>query len=350
MAARKWRPPLPESHLDTGSRTARRHPARLTRLGFVPLLDAAPLMVAEALGLFEAVGLNVAISVEPSWATLRDRLAAGALDGAHLLGPMPIALAAGLGGVQARLTIGCGLGRNGNTITLRPELAARVAARGAAALRGATLAVVFAFSSHNYLLRHWLAAAGLDPDRDLRLLVVPPPQMPAQLAAGHIDGFCAGEPWGSHAVALGAGRIALTTGDIWPDHPEKVLAFNAAWAHENRETAIAITAAVMAASRWLDDAQNAAEAARITRTRAFAHLPLETIATALRQPFSFRAAAMPYAAEAGWWMGQMRRWGHLPEGAAAATLLDAWNTSLCRAAAARIGEDLTLFSPTEPPQ
>jgi NitT/TauT family transport system ATP-binding protein/nitrate/nitrite transport system substrate-binding protein len=173
--------------------------------------------------------------------------------------------------------------------------------------------------------------------------------MPAQLAAGAIDGFCAGEPWGSHAVALGAGRIALTTGDIWPDHPEKVLAFGAAWVHENRETAIAITAAVMAACRWLDDADNMAEAARIIRTRAFAHLPLETVATALRQPFRFRAAAQPHATEAGWWLRQMRRWGHLPEAAVAAPLLDAWNPSLCRAAAARIGEELTLFSPTEPP-
>jgi len=179
--------------------------------------------------------------------------------------------------------------------------------------------------------------------------VAPPPQMPAQLAAGAIDGFCAGEPWGSHAVALGAGRIALTTGDIWPDHPEKVLAFGAAWVHENRETAIAITAAVMAACRWLDDADNMAEAARIIRTRAFAHLPLETVATALRQPFRFRAAAQPHATEAGWWLRQMRRWGHLPEAAVAAPLLDAWNPSLCRAAAARIGEELTLFSPTEPP-
>ncbi len=138
----------------------------------MPLADAAPLLVAEALGLFEAVGLHVGPSAEPGWVTL----------------------GAGLGGVEAELTIACGLGCNGNTLTLKPELADAVEAEGPAALRGTTLAVAFPFTSHNYLLRQWLAPAGLDPDRDVRLTVVPPPQCPAQLALGTIDGFCAREP------------------------------------------------------------------------------------------------------------------------------------------------------------
>ena len=337
------------------SQHRRRHAARVTRLGFVPLADAAPILVAEALGLFEAVGVNVAVSAEPGWATLRDKLAFGMLDGAHLLGPMAIALGAGLGGVEAELAIACGMGRNGNTLTLRPALADLVQTNGAAALRGSTLAVVFAFSSHNYLLRHWLAASGLDPDRDVRLTVVPPPQVAAQLAQGSIDGFCAGEPWGSHAEALGAGRIVLGTGDIWPDHPEKLLAFGAAWVRDNQETAIPVTAAVLAAARWLDDPANHDEAVHILRQRAFPHLATETVAAifagrvAQARPMQFRAATFPQAAEAGWWLRQMQRWGHLPADADQEALLAPWDAALWRAAAQRLNEPEPAFANLEQP-
>jgi len=337
------------------SRSRRGHPARATRLGFVPLADAAPLLVAEALGLFEAVGIHVSLSAEPGWATLRDKLAFGMLDGAHLLGPMAIALGAGLGGVEADIVVACGLGRNGNTLTLLPALAEAVRRDGAGALRGATLAVVFPFSSHNYLLRHWLAAAGLDPDRDVRLTVVPPPQVAAQLARGSIDGFCAGEPWGSHAEALGAGEIVLGTGDIWPDHPEKLLAFGAAWARENTEIAVPITAAVLAAARWLDDPANADEAVAILRQRAFPHLALETVAAifdgpvARARPMQFRAATFPRADQAAWWLRQMQRWGHLPADADQAALLAPWNSTLWRAAAQRLNEPEPLLATLEQP-
>ena len=348
---------MPDSTILPFAGRRNRAATRLTRLGFVPLADAAPLLVAEALGLFEAVGLHVALSAEPGWATLRDKLAFGALDGAHLLGPLGLALGAGLGGVEAELTIGCGLGRNGNTLTLKPELAQALAAHGPRALRGTTLAVVYAFSSHNYLLRHWLAEAGLDPDRDVRLTVVPPPQCPAQLAQGAIDGFCAGEPWGSHAVALSAGQVALGTGHIWPDHPEKILAFSAPWAAENREIAIPITAAVLAAARWLDDPANSADAIRILHSRAFPHLAAETVAQAFTgpvaqaHPMQFRAATFPHASQAAWWLGQMQRWGHLPPADAAdpARLLAPWAPTLWRAAARRVNEPEPLSSPTEQP-
>ena len=185
-----------------------RSPARVMRLGFVRLVDAAPLVVADALGLFETVGVRVALAPEPSWAGLRDKLAFSALDGAQLLGPMPIALAAGLGGVEARLHVACGLSRNGNGITLstalaaEPDLAAALKARAAKG-RPATFAVVFAFSSHNYLLRRWLTGQGIDPDTDVRLTVIPPPRMAARLKEGEIDGFCAGAPWGAAAEPWG---------------------------------------------------------------------------------------------------------------------------------------------------
>ena len=347
--------------------TLRRPVLRTLRLGFVPLTDAAPLLVAQELGLFDAVGLRVTLSAGSAWAAMRDKLAFGALDAAHLLGPMPIALAAGLGGVQAQVTVTAGLGANGNTITLSKPLiqeigrfapplgaaafAAAVRRRARHGRRPLTLAVVFPYSSHNYLLRHWLASGGLDPDRDLRLVVVPPPMVARRLQDGAIDGFCAGEPWGSHAAALGAGRIALSSGDIWPNHPEKVLCFAAEYALRDPESTIACTAAVIAATRWLDEPANQAEAVNILRRRAFPRLDRAEIASAfegmaeglpLAAPLHYRNATLPRREQAAWWLRQMRRWGHLPAGISDSTALAPWRQEIWRAAATRLRE-------TEPP-
>lgn len=364
---------MPPDSIPPLARPALKRPVlRTLRIGFVPLTDAAPLVVAEALGMFDAVGLRVTLSAEAAWATVRDKLAFGALEAAHLLGPMPIALAAGLDGVKAPVTVGCGLGANGNTITLSrdllrdlgrftPPLAAgafaAVARQRAAAGRPLTLAVVFAYSSHNYLLRHWLAAGGLDPDRDLRLVVVPPPMVAQRLADGAIDGFCAGEPWGSHAAALGAGGIALSTGDIWPNHPEKMLCFAAGQALADPDSAIACTAAVIAAARWLDEPGHAAEAVALLRRRAFPALAEADVAPAfagmaeglpLAAPLRFRSASLPRREQAAWWLRQMRRWGHIPAGVGDSVALAPWRQDLWRAAAARLHE-AEPPAPTPPP-
>ncbi len=348
MAAVTEAPPRPALH--RGHSTL--------RLGYVPLTDAAPLLVAEALGLFGAVGLRVGLSPEGGWAAIRDKLAFGALDAAHLLSPLPIALALGLGGVKARVTVAAGLGVNGNTVTLSNRLAAAIGdfarplaaeafARAARAQGRVTLAVVFPFSPHNYLLRHWLAAGGLDPEQDIRLTVIPPPQVARALADGHIDGFCAGEPWGSQAVALGAGRIALTTSDIWPNHPEKVLAFAAGRAEREEEAAIACTAAVIAAARWLDDPANHAEAVRILARHAMPDVAPATLAQAfagramgegVAHPLRFRSATLPRREGAAWFLGQMRRWGHVRPDSSDEDALAPWTESLWREAARRLGE------------
>ncbi|MBB5693018.1 ABC transporter substrate-binding protein [Muricoccus pecuniae] len=341
-------------------------PNRVLRIGYVPLTDAAPLLVAETLGLFGQHGVQVALSEESAWAAVRDRLAHGLLDGAHLLAPMPIAMASGLGGVRATLSVGAGIGRNGNTFTLSPAIAEeagldadgtplsasafaalvrRRAAAGEAPLR---LAAVFPFSSHHYLLRHWLAAGGLDPDRDLRLMAVPPPRTARALAAGEIDGFCAGEPWGSHAAALGVGRVALTGGDIWPDHPEKVLAFREGLP---AEAAVAVTAAVIAAARWLDDPANHEDAARLMQERVFPGMARETVrlafgglvptlrgTRALAAPMRFRAATLARPEVAAWYLGQMRRWGHVPAGVSDAEALFSYDDAIWRSAASLLGE------------
>ncbi len=342
--------------------------APLLRIGYVALTDAAPLLAADELGFFARQGVRVSLSEEGAWAAVRDKIALGALDGAHLLGPMPIALACGLGGVSARLSVGAGMGRNGNTIALSRALAdeagldgqgalapgafaAALRARGRAGRSPVRLAAVFPFSSHNYLLRHWLALGGLDPDRDLTLAVVPPARAVRALADGKVDGFCAGEPWGSHAAALGAGRVALATGDIWPDHPEKVLAFREGLP---RPAAVALTAAAIAAARWLDDPANRDDAVELMRARVFPGLPRDTVRLAfegrvaaapggagsrpLPAPLRFRPATFARPEAAAWWLRQMRRWNHLPASVPAAEALAPYGDAIWRAAASLVGE------------
>ena len=342
----------------------------LLRLGFVPLADAAPLLVAQELGMFAAAGLRVALSAETSWAAVRDKIAFGGLDAAHLLGPMPIALACGLGGVRRRLVVGAGLGLNGNRLVLSNALAARLDPAAApltpdgfaALVRGLEapprIAVVFPFSSHNYLLRHWAALGGLDPDRDLRLSVLPPSLAGEALEAGEIDGFCAGEPWGSQAAMRGAGRIVLSTGEIWAGHPEKVLAFSEEFVATRHEDTVACTAAVIAAARWLDDPANRDDAIAILRGHAFPGLAPESIAFALDgvlpdgralpedARLRFRPATLPRAGSALWWLRQMRRWGHLPVNAGEAEALAPYDDGLWREATARLAEPEP--SPTRP--
>jgi two-component system, oxyanion-binding sensor len=326
--------------------------------------------VAEELGFFARQGVRVSLSEEGAWAALRDKLALGAIDGAHLLGPMPIALACGLGGIAARLSVGAGIGCNGNTITLSNALADEAGldargggaplapsnfaetlrARAKAGRRPVRLAAVFPFSSNNYLLRHWISLGGLRPERDLHLTVVPPARAARALADGEVDGFCAGEPWGSHAACLGAGRVALATGDIWPDHPEKVLAFREGLQHP---LAVALTAAVIAATRWLDDPENRRDAAELMHARVFPDLSMDTVRLAfegrvaapdggsgriLPAPLRFRPATFARPEAAAWWLGQMRRWNHLPETVPAAEALSPYGDAIWRAAASLVGE------------
>ena len=362
---------LTESHSDAVLATS----SDTLRLGYVPLTDAAPLLIAQAKGFFRAQGIAVSLTAVASWASLRDRIAFGVLDGAQMLSPMPIAATLGLGGVQTDLVVAATLGRNGNTITFGEALAGEIAAaadpaipvsaarlgmaladvlaaRRTAGGKVPVLAVVFPFSSHNYLMRHWLAEAGIDPEHDIRLVVVPPPQVADALAAGAIDGFCAGEPWGSRAVDLRVGRILLATGDIWPNHPEKVLALTARAARDTDRAAAAI-AAVIEAGAWLDRPDNRSEAAHIL-ARALPSVPEEVVGLALnglrlaapdsapviapKLIFSRDGASYPFPAHGAWWLGQMRRWGHVPEGTEETIIDRIWCPELWRHGAARTGE------------
>jgi NitT/TauT family transport system ATP-binding protein/nitrate/nitrite transport system substrate-binding protein len=317
------------------------------RLGYLPLVDSAPLLVADALDLFRKHDVRVTLRFCPSWTVLRDDIAVRSLEGGNLVAQMAIAGALGLGGAAAPCVVTATTSRNGNTLVLgeplvedvlasgatgsmpRPlqaaSFAAALARRHARGKRAPVLALVFA--THSYLLRHWLASAGLDPDRDVRIVAVPPDDVADQLSAGRIDGFYAGEPWGSSAVAAMAGRIALTTADIWPGHPEKILAFHQATLQAAPGAVVAATAAVIAAIKWLDQPANRRDAAALLRARALPDVPEEIILRALSGRLVYAPGEAPATAaelffagsstspdprHGAWWFGQMQRWQHVP--------------------------------------
>jgi two-component system, oxyanion-binding sensor len=214
------------------------------RIGFLPLVDAALPILARELGFAEDEGIDLIPVRDFSWATVSDRLLYGHSDAAHLVAPLAIATTLGLGRPATPLSVPFVLGLNGNAITMRPDLAAKVTAVGTpydvaeigaklaaiVAAGGAKLrfAVVHRFSSHNYMLRYWLRGCGIDPDRDVEIVTVAPPFAANALADGEVDGICVGEPWNSVAVDRGAGVIVAVTSQIWLRGVEKVLAMRTA--------------------------------------------------------------------------------------------------------------------------
>ncbi|HTI66264.1 MAG TPA: CmpA/NrtA family ABC transporter substrate-binding protein [Caulobacteraceae bacterium] len=333
------------------------------KLGFIPLNDCAPLAVAEAKGFFAAEGLEVTLSREASWATVRDKVAVGALNGAHMLAPMILAASLGVGGEPTRLVTPMALNLNGSAITVSKALAqalrrldpdgvaartARPLARLIAARRELgsaplTFAVVFAYSMHSYELRYWLAESGVDPDADVRLVVVPPPRMADQLRAGLIDGFCVGGPWGALASADGAGETLAYAADIWNDSPDKALGVNAAWAEANPEVLQALLRGLLRAADWCDRQGNRAELAAILATEAYVGAPADLVARSLEETeivFHRRDASFPWVSHAAWFLSQMRRWGQLdPAVDIAAAAARVYRPDLFRTAAAAVGMD-----------
>jgi nitrate/nitrite transport system substrate-binding protein len=350
---------------------------RSLRIGITPLTDSAPLVVAARHGFFAEEGLRVALSCEPSWANIRDKLAAGALDAAHMLAPMPLAASLGVGPLELPMGTALSLGLGGNAITvslalwqrmqaLAPDAMAEPATRGRAlaavvAERRAQnapplrLATVFPVSMHGYELRYWLAASGVHPDADVRLLVVPPPRMVGELEAGAIDGFCVGEPWSSVAVLRGSGVVALAAHDLWSHAPEKVLGVTLAWAERHRSEHRALLRAVLRAARWCDDPDRRPELARLLADSGFVEAPLEALMPSLTgalrvgpgaarrhlpefHVFHRHAASFPWRSHAAWILVQMLRWGQIEKAidvrAAAAAVY--W-TELHREVAAEIG-------------
>lgn len=238
------------------------------RVGFVPLTDCAPLVMAQELGLFQKYGLQVELSRELGWATIRDKIIHRELDAAHAPAAMPVAASLGLGSIACDCITGLVFNLNGNAITLSNELWKR-GVRDGKTLRAEithsrhrkmfTFGAVFPFSSHRHLLRRWFAANGIDPENDVRIVIVPPPQMVANLEAGHLDGFCVGEPWNSVAVQSRAGWIAATSPELDPLHPEKVLMVRSDFAVQCHQEHLALIAALLDACEFCDRPENHAE-------------------------------------------------------------------------------------------
>src|SRR5215471_8977661 len=209
------------------------------RIGFIPLADATALIIAVDKGFTAAEGLDVELVREVSWSNVRDKLNIGLFDAAHLIAPVAIASSLGIGHVKVPIVAPFGLGVNGNAITVSPPVHAAIALAGVVAERKAkgqeplTFGMTFPFSTHNYHLRFWMAAGGVDPDEDVRLVVLPPPYMVESLANRHVDAFCVGAPWNSVAVDLGIGCILHFVSEILAHAAEKVLGVRASWAQEH---------------------------------------------------------------------------------------------------------------------
>lgn len=319
------------------------------RAGFIPLSDAAPLIAASRLGFARDEGLEIELLRETSWATLRDRMAVRHLDIAHMLGPMPIADILGLTPLPIGLMTPIALGYGGNTITVSASLWRELAAEGAPDTGDAasaasamarvvasrrwsgrarlTFAIVHPYSAHHYQLAYWLSWAGIAPGVDLDFVVLPPPLMTAALAAGQIDGFCVGDPWGSAATVEGAGRVLTTSAHIWENAPDKVLGISRAFAEEQSARVAPLVRAIYRAACWCDVAANHAELARLLAEPGHIGQPAEVILAALsRRPgslaggvasgpsflaFSANEATYPRRSHAAWFYAQMVRWGQV---------------------------------------
>jgi NitT/TauT family transport system ATP-binding protein len=317
------------------------------RIGFIPLVDAAALVVAVDNGFAAAEGLAIELTREVSWSNVRDKLNIGVFDAAHLLAPLAIASSLGIGHVKVPLLAPFMLGVNGNAITLSPQLYDELAAAAdgdladpmisahalgsvAAKRRHSggeplTFGMTFPFSTHNYLIRSWMAAGGIDPDEDVRLVVLPPPYMVDSLASHQVDGFCVGAPWNSVAVKLGIGRIIHFGRDIVARAPEKVLAVRAAWAADRGGALERLLRALGRAADFVNDPAHQDEAVALLAAANRLDVAPDLIRATLngRLPVALGGnprlcpeyilmgrdgAARPEPVHAAWLYAQMVRW------------------------------------------
>jgi len=310
---------------------------KLVTAAFMPLIDASILAAAREVGFAENEGIDLVLVRETSWANIRDRMAIGHFDIAHMLAPMPIASNLGLTPFDTEIIVPMALGLGGNAISVSVALAqalslqehsamhAGVALKKFMTQRAATSAtklrfgVVHPHSAHNFELRYWLAASGIDPDHDVEIVILPPPFMADALEQGTIDGFCVGEPWNTVTQGRGLGRILTTKNDIWASSPEKVLGVDANWARKNGSTVAALVRALGQASQWCAEPANRQTLSHILSRPDYLGIDAKTLASALGGPAAFepfhRAATFPWQGHAAWFYTQMVRWGqveHLP--------------------------------------
>jgi nitrate/nitrite transport system substrate-binding protein len=306
------------------------------RCGIIALTDCSPLVIGAEKGFFKKHGLDVVIAKGANWAAIRDSLSSGDNQMTHMLLGMPIASTMGLlGSPKKPMVIPWLLNRNGQAITLKADLQGKVGADPKAIKpfvekakklgEPMAFAMTFPPGTHAMWLRYYLAAGGINPDKDISLITVPPPQMVANMKIGKMDGFCVGEPWNARAIADKIGFTSVTTQDIWKDHPEKVCAFTADFADKNPKTVKAVLKGLHEASVWLDDLNNRPEQCEIVSKPNYINCDKDIILGRLLgkldygdgrsttdefpMHFSKRNCNFPQPKYCQWWLTQFRRWG-----------------------------------------
>jgi two-component system, oxyanion-binding sensor len=344
--------------------TARKGAAPSMRIGLLRLTDSAPVVVAHEFGFFADEGVEVELAVEPSWANIADKLAFGVLDAAVIVPPLAFAVELGLRGTAQPLIIPYAISAGGNTVTLSRSLAQETHERAnregvsilealAACLRArsVTLGVVHAYSTHNLLLRYWLATAGAEAGRDFKLAVVPPARAVEALVAGQIAGFCAGAPWGDVARRAGVGATVATSRDIWRNAPEKALAVRTHWADERPEALAGAIRALLRAAKFCDNPENGTYTAALLSRRKYLDVNSHAILASLpgasapeKGCIFFRGAAtFPWRSHGLWFLSEMRRWGLVDGSIDLRALAErVYRPDLYRSAIAHLGEPASL--------
>ncbi|MEO5574533.1 MAG: CmpA/NrtA family ABC transporter substrate-binding protein [Gammaproteobacteria bacterium] len=308
-------------------------------IGFIPLTDCASVVMAGELGLYKKYGLNVTVSKEASWAAVRDKLISGDLDAAHVLYGLLYGVSLGIAGHKQDMAVLMGLNHNGQAITLSNSLKEKGAIDGASlkklidsdkGKKEYTFAQTFPTGTHAMWLYYWLGAHGINPFTDVKNIVVPPPQMVANMRVGNMDGYCVGEPWNARAIFDKIGFTATTTQGIWKDHPEKVLGTTLEFVKENPNTTRAMMSAVLEASKYLDVMNNRSKVAGIISSKSYVNAPEAVIGDRMvgkyddgngktwsdpdyMKFYNDGEVNFPYLSHGVWFLTQFRRWGLLKE-------------------------------------
>ena len=308
------------------------------RIGFIPLTDCASVVMASVLGFDKKYGVKIIPTKEASWAGVRDKLVNGELDMAHVLYGLIYGVHLGVGGAKKDMAALMTLNNNGQAISLSKKLADKGAVDGAglaklmaADKREYTFAQTFPTGTHAMWLNYWLAASGINPIKDAKVIVVPPPQMVANMRVGNMDGFCVGEPWNHRAIMDGIGITAITTQDIWKDHPEKVLGTTGEFVKKYPNTCRAVMMAVLEASQWIDASlQNKLKMAETIADKSYVNTSVDAINQRIlgryqnglgktwddanhMKFFNDGAVNFPYLSDGMWFLTQHKRWGLLKD-------------------------------------
>jgi nitrate/nitrite transport system substrate-binding protein len=337
------------------------------KIGFIPLTDCASVVMAYELGLYKKYGLEVTVSKEASWAAVRDKITIGENQASHVLYGMPYASTLGITGAEGQkkaMVIPLVLNQNGQAITLDNKLKKR-GVKTAKDVKKVieedkgkktyTFAMTFPPGTHAMWLRYWLASGGVDPDNDIKLITIPPPQMVANMRIGNMDGYCVGEPWNARAIFDGIGFTAITTQQIWKNHPEKVLGMTQEFAEKNPKTVKALIMAIIEAAQYIDKMENRPHVAEVISRKEYINCPVDVILGRLQGKYDYGDGRMeqdanymkfyrdgevtfPYKSHGLWFLTQHRRWGFIESPIDYKKVVDAVNrTDLYREAAGALG-------------